>query len=185
MIVGEGAGFLIIESLSSAIRRKAKIFAELPGYGISNDAFKSTIPHPEGKGGVESVRKALKNSGIRESEIDYICAHGTGTVENDRVETIISKTVFGKRSYDIPMSSLKSMLGHTMGACGAIETIACVMMINEGVIVPTINYKTPDPNCDLDYVPNVARKVKVKTVLNNSYAFGGNNASLVIREYRK
>jgi 3-oxoacyl-[acyl-carrier-protein] synthase II len=184
MIVGEGAGFLVLESLSSAEERKASVHAEISGYGLSNDAFKSTIPHPEGKGGIESIGKALKNSSLDISDIDYICAHGTGTVENDRVETLISKTVFGKRSYEIPMSSLKSMLGHTMGACGAIETIACIKMINEGIIVPTINYKTPDPACDLDYVPNAARKAKIRNALNNSYAFGGNNASLIISEYR-
>ena len=185
MIVGEGAGFIVLENLASAASRKAQVLAEIAGYGISNDAFKTTIPHPEGKGGIDSITKALKNSMLSEADVDYICAHGTGTGENDRVETIISKAVFGKRAYEIPMSSLKSMLGHTMGACGTIETIACIRMINEGILAPTINYKTPDPDCDLDYVPNNARKSQIRTVLNNSYAFGGNNASLVIREFRK
>lgn len=185
MIVSEGAGFIILESENQAKTRKAKILAEIPGYGVSNDAYKSTIPHPEGKGGIIAIRKALTNSNINEDEIDYICAHGTGTVENDKVETIISKEIFGKRAYNIPMSSLKSMLGHTMGACSAIETIASVNMINEKILAPTINYKDQDPLCDLDYVTNQAKKWDVKTILNNSYAFGGNNSSLIIREYRE
>ncbi|HOV14184.1 MAG TPA: beta-ketoacyl-[acyl-carrier-protein] synthase family protein [Spirochaetota bacterium] len=185
MIVSEGAGFIILESESFAKSRGAKILSEIPGYGVSNDAYKSTIPHPEGKGGIIAVKKALFNSNIKESEIDYICAHGTGTVENDKVETLISKQIFGSRANSIPISSLKSMLGHTMGACAAIETIASVMMINEKIVAPTINYKNPDILCDLDYVPNVARKYDVKTILNNSYAFGGNNSSLIIREYRE
>lgn len=183
MIVSEGAGFLILENLNSAKKRNVKILAEIPGYGVSNDAFKSTIPHPEGKGGILAVKRALKNSNIKPEEVDYICAHGTGTGENDRVETIISKEVFGDTAYKIPISSLKSMLGHTMGACSAIQTIAVIKMMHEGIIAPTINYKTPDPLCDLDYVPNIARKCEVKIALNNAYAFGGNNSALVIKKY--
>ncbi|OHD16096.1 MAG: hypothetical protein A2086_06340 [Spirochaetes bacterium GWD1_27_9] len=185
MIVSEGAGFLILESLENAKNRKANILSEILGYGVSNDAFKSTIPHPEGKGGILAVKKAIKNANLNIEDIDYLCAHGTGTGENDKVETIISKEVFGKKAYNIPISSLKSMLGHTMGACSAIETVACTKMIEEQILAPTINYKTPDPLCDLDYVPNTARKAKVKTILNNSYAFGGNNSSLVIKEFQE
>ncbi len=184
MIVSEGAGFIILESVDTYKERKVEPLAEIAGYGVSNDAYKSTIPHPEGKGGIIAIKNALKNSNVKESEVDYICAHGTGTVENDKVETLISKQIFGDRAYSIPISSLKSMLGHTMGACAAIETVASVMMIREQIVTPTINYTTKDPLCDLDYVPNSARSHRVRTILNNSYAFGGNNSSLIIRECR-
>jgi 3-oxoacyl-[acyl-carrier-protein] synthase II len=183
MIVSEGAGFLILENIDSAKRRNIPILAEILGYGVSNDGYKSTIPHPEGKGGILAIEKALKNSNISKNKVDYICAHGTGTIENDRVETIISKEIFGKSAYNIPISSIKSIIGHTMGACSAIETIASIKMINEKILIPTINYSEKDPLCDLDYVPNIPRNYDVKIVLNNSYAFGGNNSSLVIGEY--
>ena len=183
MIVSEGAGFLILENIDSAKRRNIPILAEILGYGVSNDGYKSTIPHPEGKGGILAIEKALKNSNVSKENIDYISAHGTGTVENDRVETIISKEIFGKKAYTIPISSIKSIIGHTMGACSAIETIASIKMINEKILVPTINYTEKDPLCDLDYVPNIPRKYDVKIILNNSYAFGGNNSSLIIGEY--
>lgn len=184
MAVAEGAGALILESLEHAIERGATICAELLGYGLGCDAFKMTIPDPTGTGGIIAMKKALKHSGVGVDEIDYICAHGTGTGENDKSETLISKEVFGKRAYDIPMTSLKSMLGHTMGAASAIEAAACVMMLNNDTILPTINYETPDPLCDLDYVPNKPRKTELNTIVSNAYAFAGNTSAIVLRKYK-
>ncbi len=185
MAVSEGCGMLIVESLEHAQKRNASIYAEIMGYGLACDAFKMTIPHPEGIGGIIALKKALKHAEVPPEEIDYICAHGTGTVENDKSETIISKVVFGKRAYSIPMSSLKSMIGHTMGAASAIEAIACVLMMRYNTILPTINYKAPDPLCDLDYVPNKAREAELTTVISNAYAFAGNTSALVLRKYQE
>jgi 3-oxoacyl-[acyl-carrier-protein] synthase II len=183
MAVSEGAGSLVIENLEHAIKRDAPIYAEILGYGLACDAFKMTIPDPEGRGGIIAMNKAIKQAGIAREEIDYICAHGTGTVENDKSETIIAKEVFGKKAYDIPMSSVKSMLGHTMGAASAIEAIACVLMLKNNTILPTINYENSDPLCDLDCVPNNARKTEIKTVISNAYAFAGNTSSVILRKY--
>ncbi len=184
MAVSEGAGILILETLSHALARKAPVYAEVLGYGLGCDAFKMTIPDPQGSGGILALNRALKHSGVSPDQIDYICAHGTGTKENDKSETLISKKVFGERAYKIPMSSLKSMLGHTMGAASAIEACACALMINRNTLLPTINYQDPDPDCDLDYVPNKAREAKLDIAVSNAYAFAGNTSSLVIGRYK-
>ncbi|MDG5816047.1 beta-ketoacyl-[acyl-carrier-protein] synthase family protein [Chitinispirillales bacterium ANBcel5] len=183
MAVSEGAGILIIESLEHALKRNAKIYAEILGYGIGCDAFKMTIPDPSGSGGILALKRCMANSQIGPEEIDYICAHGTGTGENDKTETFIVKEVLGKRAHDVPMSSLKSMLGHTMGAASAIEAAACAMMIKNQTALPTINYSEPDPDCDLDYVANTPRKMELRTVVSNAYAFAGNTSSIALRRY--
>jgi len=183
MAVAEGAGMLIIESLSHAQERNARIHAEILGYGLGCDAFKMTIPDPTGGGGIIALRKALDHAGISPDEVDYICAHGTGTGENDKSETVIAKEVFGQRAYDVPMSSIKSMVGHTMGAASAIEAVACVLMLKNNTILPTINYSEPDPDCDLDYVPNEAREAELNTVVSNAYAFAGNTSAIVLRKF--
>lgn len=182
MMVGEGAALLIVESLESAKERNAKIYAEVLGYGLSCDAFSMTIPSE--KGIMKVMEKAIRNSGIKKEEIGYISAHGTGTGPNDKTETAAIKDVFGDLAKDIPISSIKSMLGHTMGTASALEAITCCLAIYNSVIPPTINYETPDPECDLDYVPNEAREKEVNLALNNSFAFGGNNASLALRRYK-
>ncbi len=184
MAVSEGAGILVLESLDHAQARGATIYAELLGYGLGCDAFKMTIPDPEGSGGILAMRKAIKNAKISPDDIDYICAHGTGTGENDKSETLIAKEVIGERAYKVPMSSLKSMLGHTMGAASAIEAIACVLMLKRNTVLPTINYKDPDPLCDLDYVPNEAREMELNTVVSNAYAFAGNTSAIVLRKFK-
>ncbi len=184
MAVSEGAGMLIIESLSHALERNAEIYAELLGYGLGCDAYKMTIPDPQGSGGILALNKALSHAGIAPDEVDYICAHGTGTGENDKSETVIAKEVFGKRAYDIPMTSIKSMLGHTMGAASAIEAVASVLMMKNNTILPTINYSEPDPACDLDYVPNEVRETELNTVVSNAYAFAGNTSAIVLRKFK-
>ncbi|MFH1094312.1 MAG: beta-ketoacyl-[acyl-carrier-protein] synthase family protein [Candidatus Omnitrophota bacterium] len=180
MIPGEGAGILILETLESAIKRNADIYAEILGYGLSCDAYHMTNPQVEGVSAC--MDSALKRSGITPEEVDYISAHGTGTRFNDRTESISINNIFKNRK--VPVSSIKSMLGHTMGAASAIEAISCCMAIKEGVIPPTINFETPDPECDIDCVPNIARKQKVNIALNNGFAFGGNNACLVIKKFK-
>jgi 3-oxoacyl-[acyl-carrier-protein] synthase II len=181
MAVGEGAGMLALESLSHAKKRGAIIIAEVLGYGIACDAHSMTIPDPSGSGGILALQKALADAHVSADSIDYISAHGTGTKENDKTETHIIKTVFGDRAKSIPVSSLKSMIGHTMGAASAIEAVACALSIQNNTILPTINYSEPDPDCDLDYVPNMARSApKVNTVVSNAYAFGGNTSALVL-----
>ncbi len=181
MMVGEGAGVLLLESEESAINRNAHIYAEVIGYALSCDAHHMTAPSIDGIARV--IKRALKYSDIDTSDVDYISAHGTGTPANDKTECAAAKEVFGKRAKDIPMSSIKSMLGHTMGAASAIEAIACCLAIEDSVIPPTINYETPDPDCDIDCVPNKAKKCGVRIALNNSLAFGGNDACLVVRKY--
>lgn len=185
MAVSEGSGMLILESIEHAQERNAPICAELLGYGLGCDAFKMTIPDPEGRGGIRALRNALKHADISPDKIDYVCAHGTGTVENDKSETLIAKEVFGQRAYNIPMTSLKSMIGHTMGAASAIEAVACVLMMKKSTILPTINYKDPDPFCDLDYVPNEAREAELNTVASNAYAFAGNCSAIILRKYKE
>jgi len=180
MMVGEGAGVLVLESLDNAKKRKANIYAEVLGYALSCDAHHMTAPSSEGITRVMS--KAMRNAGIEPKDVDYISAHGTGTPANDKAECAAVKEVFGPRYKDIPMSSIKSMLGHTMGAASAIEAIICCLVITDKIIPPTINYETPDPECDIDCVPNKACKKKVQVALNNSLAFGGNNACLVVRK---
>ena len=178
MMVGEGAGVLLLELLESALKRNANIYAEVLGYALSCDAHHMTAPSVEGISRV--MKKAIKHAGINASDIDYVSAHGTGTPSNDKAECSALKEVFKDKYKDIPMSSIKSMLGHTMGAASAIEAIACCLAIKEGAVPPTINYETPDPECDIDCVPNEARRKEIKIALNNSLAFGGNNACLVL-----
>jgi len=183
MIPGEGAGVLVLEPLKRAAARGAHIYAEVTGYGLSCDAHHMTAAHPEGDGAARAMRQALDQSGTRPEDVSYISAHGTGTPTNDRLETIAVKRVFKEQAYRIPMSSVKSMLGHTMGAASAIEAAVCALAVHDDRIPPTINLEVPDPECDLDYVPNRAREQRVNVAMNNAYAFGGNNASLILRKY--
>jgi 3-oxoacyl-[acyl-carrier-protein] synthase II len=182
-VLAEGAGIMVLESLSHARARGARIYAELAGYGNTADAYHLTAPTENGEGAAETMRLALRKAGISPSEVDYINAHGTSTVLNDKSETAAIKTVFGERAYDIPISATKSMTGHLVGAAGAVEAIVSVKTIETGIIHPTINYEYPDPECDLDYVPNVARRIPqgVRVALSNSFGFGGHNTSLVFR----
>lgn len=180
MVPGEGAAVLVLEPLEAAQRRGATIYAEILGYGISCDSHHMTAAHPEGDGAIRAMTAALAESGLNREDVDYISAHGTGTPTNDRVESIAARRLFGELADRIPMSSIKSMIGHTMGAASAIEAACCSLALHTGVIPPTINYEEPDPECDLDYVPNEARKTDPKVVLNNAYAFGGNNACLCL-----
>ena len=178
MMVGEGSGVVILEELEFAQKRNANMYAEILGYGLSCDAYHMTAPSLDG---IKKVMiKAMKEAGIKPEEVDYISAHGTGTIPNDKTESQVIKEVFGSRYKEIPVSSIKSMLGHTMGAASAIEAISCCLAIGEEMIPPTINYETPDPECDIDCVPNTARKKELKAVLNNGFAFGGNNCSLIL-----
>lgn len=181
MMVAEGAGIIVLESLESALKRKASIYAEVLGYGLSCDAQHMTNPSIEGVS--QCMVKAIQESGISIEDVDYISAHGTGTIANDRTECAAIKEVFGRRYKQIPVSSMKSMLGHTMGASSALEAIACALAIRNDVIPPTINYDTPDPECDIDCVPNNTRKHTVNVALNNAYAFGGNNACLALKKF--
>ncbi len=182
-VMGEGAAIFIMESLPSAMKRGAPILAEIMGYGATDDAYHVTQPADGGEGGVRAMRIALKEAGLEPGEIDYINAHGTSTLINDRSETIAMKAVFGSEAYRVPISSTKSMIGHLLGAAGAIEAAICVLAIQNGVIPPTINLDNPDPDCDLDYVPNVARHVEVNTTLSNVFGFGGHNSTLILRRY--
>lgn len=181
MMVAEGAGILILESLENALKRKAPIYAEILGYGLSCDAFRMATPSVEGI--AACMKKAMKETGITIDKVDYISAHGTGTQANDRNECAAIKEVFGSRYKEIPVSSIKSMLGHTMGAASALEAITCALVVKNDIIPPTINFETPDPECDIDCVPNEVRRHKVNIALNNSYAFGGNNACLVVKKF--
>jgi 3-oxoacyl-[acyl-carrier-protein] synthase II len=182
-VPAEGAAVLVLESLEHALGRKARIYAEIAGVGVSSDAYHVAAPHNNGAGAVRAMRWAIEDAGLAPEEIEYINAHGTSTPLNDTVETIAIKTVFGDYARRIPISSTKSMIGHLLGGSGAVEAVACVKTITEGIIHPTINYEFPDPDCDLDYVPNVARKKDVKTALSNSFGFGGQNACLVFKKY--
>jgi 3-oxoacyl-[acyl-carrier-protein] synthase II len=180
MVPGEGAAVLVLEPLDAALARGATIYAEVLGYGVSCDSHHMTAAHPQGDGAIRAMAMALKESGRSTDEVDYISAHGTGTPTNDRVEAIAVRTLFGDRASHVPMSSIKSMIGHTMGAASAIEAVACSLAIHTGVIPPTMNFEEPDEGSDLDYVPNRARRTDPRIVLNNAYAFGGNNASLCL-----
>ena len=184
-VMGEGAGILILENLEFAKKRGATIYAEIVGYGATGDAYHITAPAPDGEGGVRAMEQALFDAGIDRTEIDYVNAHGTSTPYNDKYETIALKTVFGEHAYNLAVSSTKSMTGHLLGAAGAVEAIFSVKAIEEGIIPPTINYETKDPDCDLDYVPNEARKRDVRAVLSNSFGFGGHNACLVFKKYEE
>ncbi len=182
MLVGEGAAILFLESLESALGRRADIYAEIPGYGISCDAYHMTASKVEGI--EKAMLKALKDADIRKEEVDYINAHGTGTPGNDKTECAAIKSVFKERYKTIPVSSIKSMLGHTMGAASAIEAAACCLIVKENIIPPTINFESPDPLCDIDCVPNRAKINKVHIALNNGFAFGGNNSCLVVKKFQ-
>lgn len=182
-VLGEGAGFLVLERLDLAVERKAPILAELAGYGTSCDAYRVTDEAPDGRGAILAMRRALEDSSLPPDQVDYVNAHGTSTPMNDKVETLAIKTVFEGRAYEIPVSSTKSMIGHTISAAGAIELITCVLALRDQVIPPTINYQFPDLECDLDYVPNRARQAKLDTALSNSFGFGGHNDCLVVRRF--
>lgn len=181
MMVGEGAGMVILETLDSAEKRKADIYAEVLGYGLSADAHHMTAPQANGIS--RAIEKALKEANVKPEEIDYFNAHGTGTPANDREECFAIKKLFGDFYKELPVSSIKSMLGHTMGAASAIETVTVSLVVKHDIIPPTINYETPDPDCDIDCVPNTSRKTKVDIALNNASAFGGNNACLVLKKF--
>ena len=182
-VAAEGAGILILEEMDSAIKRGAKIYAEIIGYGLSSDAYHITAPDPDGDGAARCMRMALNDGGIAHGEVDYINAHGTSTPLNDMIETMAIKTVFNDCSKKIPVSSTKSMTGHLLGAAGGVEAIFTILAIRDGIIPPTINYNVPDPDCDLDYVPNIARKEKIKVAISNSFGFGGTNATLAFKRF--
>lgn len=182
-VMGEGAGIVFLEELEHAKRRGAKIYAEVAGYGSTGDAYHITAPSPTGEGGARAMLQAIKDAELIPENIDYINAHGTSTPYNEKFETLAIKQVFGDYAYKLAISSTKSMTGHLLGAAGGIEAIFSIMAIKDGIIPPTINYETPDEDCDLDYVPNVARNQEVNTVLSNSLGFGGHNATLVFKKY--
>ena len=182
-VLGEGAGVLVLERLDHALERKAPILAELAGYGTSCDAYRVTDEAPDGRGAILAMRRALEDACLPPEEIDYVNAHGTSTPMNDRVETLAIKAVFGKHAYKLAVSSTKSMIGHTISAAGAIELTTCVLALRDQMIPPTINYEYPDPECDLDYVPNHARTGKLEAVLSNSFGFGGHNDCLVVKRF--
>jgi 3-oxoacyl-[acyl-carrier-protein] synthase II len=179
-VLGEGAGILILEEYENAKRRGAPLLAEILGYGSTADAFRVTDMHEEGRGPAAAMQGGLADAGLKPENIDYISAHGTGTEENDKIETLAIKRIFGDHARKIPISSIKSMLGHLIAGAGAVELITCVLAMRDGMIPPTINYQHPDPNCDLDYVPNQARKADLETCLSNSFGFGGQNDTLII-----
>ena len=184
LVMGEGAAVLVLETEAHAKARGATILAELAGYAATADAFHITAPHEEGAGGAAAIRLALESAKVNVDEVGYISAHGTGTMLNDLSETKAVKAAFGEQAYKTPISSTKSMTGHMMGATGALEAIFCVQAIREGLLPPTAHYQTPDPNCDLDYIPNTAREKKIDVAISNAFGFGGHNAVLVIRKYQ-
>jgi 3-oxoacyl-[acyl-carrier-protein] synthase II len=184
-IIGEGAGIIVLEELEHALARGAKIYAEIVGYGATGDAYHITAPAPGGEGGARAMKMAINDGGLKPEDIDYINAHGTSTEYNDKFETLAVKEVFGEHAYKLAMSSTKSMTGHLLGAAGGIEAIFSVLSIRDSILPPTINYETPDPECDLDYVPNTARQQEVKAVMSNSLGFGGHNATIVFKKYEK
>lgn len=182
-VMGEGAGIIILEELEKARARGARIYGEIVGYGLSGDAYHITAPHPEGMGGYEAMKNTLNDAGLKPEEIDYINAHGTSTIPNDKIETMAIKRLFGDHAYKLAVSSTKSMIGHLLGAAGGVEAIITVLALKNGIIPPTINYETPDPDCDLDYVPNKARKQECRYALSNSFGFGGHNACLAFARF--
>ncbi len=182
-VVGEGGAVIVLEELGHARARGAEILGELTGFASGHDAYRVTDTHPEGRGYVHCVHQALKQASLNLTDVDYINAHGTSTVMNDRIETLALKHAFGRDAYRIPISSTKSMMGHSTTACGAMEMIVALMAVRTGVIPPTINYEVPDPHCDLDYVPNTAREISCRHVLSNSLGFGGQNAALIVSRF--
>lgn len=182
-VIGEGAGIVVLEKLEHALARGAKIYAEIVGYGATGDAYHITAPAPAGEGGARAMKMAINDGGLNPEDIDYINAHGTSTEYNDKFETLAIKEVFGEHAYKLALSSTKSMTGHLLGAAGGIEAIFTVLAIQDSILPPTINYETPDPECDLDYVPNAARPMEIKAALSNSLGFGGHNATIVFKKY--
>jgi len=182
-LMGEGAGMVVLESLEHALKRGAKILCELKGYGTSDDAYHISAPDVHGAGAAISMKRALEEAGLSVMDIGYINAHGTSTVLNDKSETAAIKTVFGEHAYKVPVSSTKSMTGHLLGASGSLEAVICAKVLQENILPPTINYETPDPDCDLDYVPNTARPAEPKHVMSNSFGFGGHNATLIMSRF--
>ena len=183
-VLGEGAAMVVLEDLEHAKKRGAHIYGELLGYGSTADAYRITDIHPQGRGAIRCMELAIRDAGLTPDDVDYVNAHGTSTQVNDKVETLACKMVFGERAKNVPISSTKSMMGHLIAAAGATELIVCLMAIRDGVLPPTINYEFPDPECDLDYVPNQAREARCDVALNNSFGFGGQNVALVIGRYR-
>jgi 3-oxoacyl-[acyl-carrier-protein] synthase II len=183
-VCGEGGGILVLESLEHARRRDARVYGEIIGYGMTGDAHHMTAPDPEGDGAARAMTGALADARLSPTAVDYINAHGTSTPYNDKFETLAIKRVFGEHARKLAVSSTKSMTGHLLGAAGGIEAIATVLALHHGMLPPTINYETPDPDCDLDYVPNQARKQDIETALSNAFGFGGTNATLAFRKYR-
>jgi 3-oxoacyl-[acyl-carrier-protein] synthase II len=181
--MGEGAGVLMLESLEHAENRGAKILGEVTGYGVTNDAYHISAPAENGAGAARCMQMALQDAEMTIQEIEYINAHGTSTQLNDKSETAAIKTVFGEMAYDIPISSTKSMTGHMMGASGALEALLCVKALESNMLPPTINYEFPDPDCDLDYIPNQAREKAVAHVMSNSFGFGGHNATVILSRF--
>lgn len=182
-VIGEGAGIIVLEELESALARGAKIYGEIVGYGATGDAYHITAPAPGGEGGARAMKMALKDAGMRPEDIDYINAHGTSTEYNDKYETLAVKSVFGEHAYKLAMSSTKSMTGHLLGAAGGVEAIFSVLAMTDSILPPTINYETPDPECDLDYVVNHARPQEIQSVMSNSLGFGGHNATIIFKKY--
>ncbi len=182
-IMGEGSGIIILEELQSALERGAKIYAEITGYGMSSDAYHVSAPDPDGAGAVSCMMAAIEDAGLKPDNIDYINAHGTSTKLNDDSETRAIKKVFGEHAYALPVSSTKSMTGHLLGGAGGIEAIYTILTIKNGLMPPTVNYDTPDPECDLDYVPNVARKGEVRSAMSNSFGFGGTNGTILFQAF--
>lgn len=184
-VIGEGAGIIVLEELEHALARGAKIYAEIVGYGATGDAHHITAPAPGGEGGVRAMKMAINDAGLNPEDIDYINAHGTSTDYNDKFETMAVKTVFGDYAYKLPISSTKSMTGHLLGAAGGVEAIFSILAIKDGILPPTINIETPDPECDLDYVPGEARKQEISVAMSNSLGFGGHNATIVFKKFEK
>ncbi len=183
-VPAEGASVLVLETAQHALDRGADILCEVVGFGSTSDAFHPVQPEESGEGAARAMGNALVDAGVAPEQVDYVNAHGTSTSLNDAVETVAIKSLFGERAYQIPVSSTKSMMGHSLGAAGGLEAIACIRTITDGIIHPTVNYEYPDPRCDLDYVPNVARKANVEVVLSNAFGFGGQNACLVFKRYQ-
>jgi len=184
-VMAEGAGILVLETEEHALNRGAKIYAEFSGFGLTDDAFHITQPAPEGEGARKSMKQAIEDAKLTINDIDYINAHGTSTPHNDKNETAAIKNLFGPRAYQMAISSTKSMTGHLLGAAGAVEAITSILAINNGIIPPTINYEFPDPDCDLNYTPNVAVKKEVKVAMSNTFGFGGHNATLIFKKYEQ
>jgi 3-oxoacyl-[acyl-carrier-protein] synthase II len=183
-VMGEGSGMVVLEDLEFARKRGARIIAEVIGYGLSGDAYHITSPAPNGEGAARCMQMAIKDAGIDPTEVGYINAHGTSTKYGDELETMAIKTIFGGHAKNVPVSSTKSMIGHLLGAAGGVEAVITTLALEHGILPPTINLENPDPECDLDYVPNTARQAQVRTAMSNSFGFGGTNATIILRKLR-